>query len=192
MPHLSTLRLRGSFLNAGPTVRDVCKESRRLSENSGKMSRENLERNMLGGKMPMLPFSSADEGQGINEALLREYPFFLAGKAEGTIEAYLRTVRQIMIWVAARPGILGTRMVESASSCARQICLQHLCALARRRERPAPKESDARDRSACHTDACATSVVRRPTLYSPFSGRARGRSTRGCALCAGPTSQAAG
>src|SRR5260370_27416871 len=68
------------------------------------MSRENSEQNILGGKMPMRPFSSADEGQGINEQLLREYAFFLAGKAEGTIEAYLRTVRQIMIWVAQRPG----------------------------------------------------------------------------------------
>ena len=47
--------------------------------------------------MPMLPFSSAGEDQGISETLLREYALFLAGKAEGTIEAYLRTVRQIMI-----------------------------------------------------------------------------------------------
>ena len=51
-----------------------------------------------------LPFSTSNEGKGINDELLREYAFFLVGKAEGTIEAYLRTVRQIMIWVAARPG----------------------------------------------------------------------------------------
>src|SRR5690242_16781332 len=67
------------------------------------MSRQNSERNILGGKMP-LPFSAPNEGQGINDELLREYAFFLVGKAEGTIETYLRTVRQIMIWVAARPG----------------------------------------------------------------------------------------
>lgn len=52
----------------------------------------------------MLPYSGTDSDQGINESLLREYAFFLANKAEGTIEAYLRTVRQVMIWIAARPG----------------------------------------------------------------------------------------
>jgi hypothetical protein len=51
--------------------------------------------------MTMLPFSDTD---GINEPLLREYAFFLAKKAEGTIEAYLRTVCQVMIWIAARAG----------------------------------------------------------------------------------------
>jgi len=40
----------------------------------------------------------------LNEQLLQEYAFFLANKAEGTIEAYLRTVRQVMIWVVGRPG----------------------------------------------------------------------------------------
>ena len=54
--------------------------------------------------MAMLLFASSPDGQGINEPLLREYAFFLANKAEGTIEAYLRTVRQVMIWTAARPG----------------------------------------------------------------------------------------
>ncbi len=52
----------------------------------------------------MLPFSEADSDQGINEQLLREYAFFLAKNAEGTIEAYLRTVRQVMVWIAGRPG----------------------------------------------------------------------------------------
>ena len=54
--------------------------------------------------MSMLPFASSTDGQEINEQLLREYAFFLANKAEGTIEAYVRTVRQIMIWIAGRPG----------------------------------------------------------------------------------------
>ena len=54
--------------------------------------------------MAILPFSEADSDQGINEQLLREYAFFLAKKAEGTIEAYLRTVRQVMTWIAQRPG----------------------------------------------------------------------------------------
>ena len=42
--------------------------------------------------------------QRINEPFLREYAFFLANKAEGTIEAYLRTARQVMNWIAGRPG----------------------------------------------------------------------------------------
>jgi site-specific recombinase XerD len=52
----------------------------------------------------MLPFSSASEHQGINEQLLREYSFFLAKKAEETVEAYLRTARQVTTWIAGRPG----------------------------------------------------------------------------------------
>jgi site-specific recombinase XerC len=60
---------------------------------------------MLGGEMTILPFSDANSDQGINEQLLREYVYFLASRsAEGTIEAYLRTVRQIMTWIAQRPG----------------------------------------------------------------------------------------
>lgn len=68
------------------------------------MTGENSNRNILGGEMTKLPFSPDEEYQGINEHLLREYAFFLANKAEGTIEAYLRTIRQVMIWVAGRPG----------------------------------------------------------------------------------------
>ena len=54
--------------------------------------------------MPMMPLYRADEDQGADYKLLQEYEHFLAGKAEGTIEAYLRTVRHIMGWVAVRPG----------------------------------------------------------------------------------------
>jgi hypothetical protein len=48
----------------------------------------------------MLPFSEADADKEIIEQFLCEYASALAKKAEGTIEAYLRTVRQIMIWSA--------------------------------------------------------------------------------------------
>ncbi len=58
--------------------------------------------NILEGEMTILPFSGTDSSQGINEQLLREYAFFLAKKSEGTIEAYLRTVRQVMTWIAER------------------------------------------------------------------------------------------
>lgn len=71
----------------------MCEELWRRFPNGEKMSRKNSQRNILGREMPMLPFSSANEDEGINEQLLREYAFFLANKAEGTIEAYLRTVR---------------------------------------------------------------------------------------------------
>jgi site-specific recombinase XerD len=89
------------------------------------MSRQNSERNILGGKMP-LPFSTSNEGKGINDELLREYAFFLVGKAEGTIEAYLRTVRQIMIWVAARPGNGGFFQPQQLTKTAVEIYLASL------------------------------------------------------------------
>jgi len=37
-------------------------------------------------------------------ALVGEYEQFLSGKAEGTTEAYLRTVRHLIAWVAQLPG----------------------------------------------------------------------------------------
>jgi site-specific recombinase XerD len=52
----------------------------------------------------MMPLHRANEDQGADYKLFQEYEHFLAGKAEGTIEAYLRTVRHVMGWVAARPG----------------------------------------------------------------------------------------
>ncbi len=45
-----------------------------------------------------------NEGQGADEILLQEYEHFLSGKAEGTIDAYVRTTRHVMEWVAQRPG----------------------------------------------------------------------------------------
>ena len=73
-----------------------------------------------------LPFSASTEDQGINDELLREYASFLAGKAEGTIEAYLRTVRQIMIWVAARPGNGGVFQPQQLTKTAVEIYLASL------------------------------------------------------------------
>lgn len=48
------------------------------------------------------------------------------GKAEGTIEAYLRTVRQIMIWVAARPGNGGFFQPQQLTKMAVEIYLVSL------------------------------------------------------------------
>lgn len=74
----------------------------------------------------MLPFASSTDGQGINEPLLREYGFFLANKAEGTIEAYLRTARQVMIWVASRPGNGGVFQPQHLTKTAVEIYLATL------------------------------------------------------------------
>lgn len=46
---------------------------------------------------------SAESKEPTDEELLREYERFLSGKAEGTIEAYLRTIGHLMEWIAERP-----------------------------------------------------------------------------------------
>lgn len=46
----------------------------------------------------------SDEDQGSDESLLLEYKHFLYNKAAGTIDAYVRTTRKLMEWVAQRPG----------------------------------------------------------------------------------------
>src|SRR6266568_983115 len=49
--------------------------------------------------------ASPEENTGQKvRALLNEYEQFLAGKAQGTREAYLRTVRQLIGWLAQLPG----------------------------------------------------------------------------------------
>ena len=45
-----------------------------------------------------------NENHGVDEFLLQEYQQFLSGKAKGTIDSYVRTTRQVMEWVAQRPG----------------------------------------------------------------------------------------
>src|SRR5437588_9560405 len=47
---------------------------------------------------------SQEENTQKVRALLSEYEQFLAGKAQGTREAYLRTVRQLIGWLARLPG----------------------------------------------------------------------------------------
>lgn len=74
----------------------------------------------------MLPFSAGEDDPRINEPLLREYVLFLAKKAEGTIEAYLRTVRQVMTWVAKRPGNGGVFQPQHLTKTAVEIYLASL------------------------------------------------------------------
>jgi len=52
----------------------------------------------------MMKQQQSDEDQGVDELLLQEYEHFISNKAEGTIDAYVRTTRQVMEWVAQRPG----------------------------------------------------------------------------------------
>lgn len=46
----------------------------------------------------------SDEDQGADEFLLKEYEHFISSKADGTIDAYVRTTRHLMAWIAQRPG----------------------------------------------------------------------------------------
>ena len=55
-----------------------------------------------------------------------EYTFFLANKAEGTIDAYLRTARQVMIWVASRPGNGGVFQPQHLTKTTVEIYLASL------------------------------------------------------------------
>ena len=70
--------------------------------------------------MSMTPLHRPDENQGTAE-LLHEYASFLSGKAEGTIEAYLRTVRQVMAWVASRPGNGGSFQPQQLTKTAVEL-----------------------------------------------------------------------
>lgn len=59
-------------------------------------------------------------------ALLSEYAQFLSGKAEGTIEAYLRTVRQLVEWLARCPGHAGRFQPQQLTKAAIERYLAHL------------------------------------------------------------------
>jgi site-specific recombinase XerC len=59
-------------------------------------------------------------------ALLGEYEQFLSGKAEGTREAYLRTARHLIGWVAQRPGNEGQFQPPQLTQTAVQLYLTHL------------------------------------------------------------------
>src|SRR5213080_1863736 len=58
--------------------------------------------------------------------LLSEYEQFLAGKAQGTREAYLRTVRQLIGWLAQLPGHGGQFQPSQLTQTAVEKYLAHL------------------------------------------------------------------
>ena len=59
-------------------------------------------------------------------ALLGEYKQFLSGKAEGTTEAYLRTVRHLIAWVAQLPGNARLFQPPQLTRTAVELYLTHL------------------------------------------------------------------
>src|SRR5256885_6567483 len=59
-------------------------------------------------------------------ALLGDYEQFLAGKAQGTREAYLRTVRQLIGWLAQLPGTGGQFQPSQLTQITVEKYLAHL------------------------------------------------------------------
>lgn len=66
------------------------------------------------------------EDQGADELLLQEYEHFLSNKAEGTIDAYVRTTRHIMEWIAQRPGNEGCFQPRQLTRTAVEVYLAFL------------------------------------------------------------------
>src|SRR5881227_4224924 len=69
---------------------------------------------------------SQEENTQKVRALLSEYEQFLAGKAQGTREAYLRTVRQLIGWLAQLPGHGGHFEPSQLTQTAVEQYLAHL------------------------------------------------------------------
>src|SRR5207302_3290089 len=58
--------------------------------------------------------------------LIDEYEQFLSGKAEGTTEAYLRTVRHLIEWVAQLPDNNGSFQPQQLTQTTVEKYLTHL------------------------------------------------------------------
>jgi site-specific recombinase XerD len=59
-------------------------------------------------------------------ALLAEFEHFLSGKAGGTTDAYLRTARQLISWLAQRPGTQGPFQPQQLTQTIVELYLAHL------------------------------------------------------------------
>src|SRR5258708_24946984 len=70
----------------------------------------------------------SSEDDAINEVhvLLGEYEQFLSGKAEGTTDAYLRTVRHLIAWVVLLPGNAGLFQPQQLTRTVVESYLRHL------------------------------------------------------------------
>jgi len=76
--------------------------------------------------MPMMTRQQPDEDQGADELLLHEYEHFISNKAQGTIDAYVRTVYHVMEWVAQRPGNGGHFHPQQLTKTAVEVYLTSL------------------------------------------------------------------
>src|SRR5690242_15690161 len=72
-----------------------------------------------------MPFSEEDTIEEV-EALVDEYEQFLSGKAQGTKEAYVRTVRHLMGWLAQLTGNEGQFQPQLLAQTAVELYLAHL------------------------------------------------------------------
>jgi hypothetical protein len=72
------------------------------------------------------PISQQDDGIDEVGALLDEYEQVLSGKGQRTTEAYLRTVRHLIAWVAQRPGNKGRFQPPQLTQTAVEDYLTHL------------------------------------------------------------------
>ena len=72
------------------------------------------------------PLSPQDEGNDKVGALLDEYEQSLAGKAQGTKQAYLRTVHHLMGWVAQLHGNAGQFQPSQLTKSVVEWYLTHL------------------------------------------------------------------
>ena len=70
--------------------------------------------------------SPGDDSTNEIGALLDEYEQFLSGKAEGTTDAYLRTVRHLIEWVAQLPDNGGQFQPRQLTKMAVELYLAHL------------------------------------------------------------------
>jgi len=74
----------------------------------------------------MMGQQQSDEHQGIDEPLLQEYEQFISNKAEGTIDAYMRTTRHLIKWIAQRPGNGGLFHPQQLTKTAVEVYLASL------------------------------------------------------------------
>jgi site-specific recombinase XerD len=70
--------------------------------------------------------SSQDNAVEALRTLIDEYEQFLSGKAQGTTEAYLRTVRHLIEWVAQRPDNNGSFQPQQLTQTTVKKYLTHL------------------------------------------------------------------
>lgn len=69
--------------------------------------------------MDALPISEA-------QVLLAEYEAFLSGRTKSTVDAYMRALRQLILWIAQRPGCGGQFHPEQLTKTAMETYIAHL------------------------------------------------------------------